>query len=465
MRMTIEQIISATRGRPAAGSTAGAVCGVSTDSRSLRRGELFIALKGEHFDGHDFLCGAVRGGAAAVVISRGDVADRLVDFDGPVIMAADTMQALGDLAAWYRSQLKGRVVGITGSCGKTTVKEMLGQTLSRRLRGHYPESSFNNQIGLPLTILRAEPDDDYLVLELGTNHPGEIAALTALARPDIGVVTCVGLTHLEGLGSVEGVAHEKENLIRGLAPGGVAVLNADDPHVAAMAEVARVRIVTFGLDEADIVAANVENTPGGMSFVLNGRSLVQLPVPGRHNVYNALACAAVCREFGIDDETVASALSQFRPALHRLVQHKLAGGGSVIDDCYNANPTSMQAALAVLEFQPVQGRRVLVAGDMLELGGETVALHRQIGQAVAKSSVDVLVTVGRQSQQTSLAAAARPRLERHHFDNSAAAAEAVAEFIRPGDTVLVKGSRSMRMENVVEALLKHFDASCDGAAT
>jgi UDP-N-acetylmuramoyl-tripeptide--D-alanyl-D-alanine ligase len=456
MRLKACDIIAATRGRLATGSPQVMVEGINTDSRTVSEGQLFVALKGERFDAHDFLRQAVQGGAAAVMISRGDVADRLADFGGAVIIVADTLRALGDLAAWYRRQLRGRVIGITGSCGKTTVKEMLAQVLGRHLRGHHPVSSFNNAIGMPLTILRAEPDDDYLVLEIGTSAPGEIAHLTQIAQPDIGVVTCVGMTHLEGLGSIDGVAHEKENLIRFLATGGVAILNADDHRVAAMAEVARGQVVTFGLGEADIVAHEAESTAAGVRFLLNGRTAVHLPVPGRHNVYNALACAAVCRQFGIADEDVAAALADFRPASHRLVRHELAGGTVVIDDAYNANPTSVRAALDVLQYQPVLGRRVLALGDMRELGAESKALHRQIGQAIAESNIDVLVTVGSEMQHAALAAADRERLERHHFDTAAEAAPAVAALIQPGDTLLVKGSRSMAMEQVVAAVLERF---------
>ena len=223
-----------------------------------------------------------------------------------------------------------------------------------------------------------------------------------------------------------------------------------------MGEVARGRIVTFGLGEADITATQAESNAAGMSFLLNGHSMVQLPVPGRHNVYNALACAAVCRELGIDDPTVASALSDFRPAKHRLVRHDLDDGGTLIDDSYNANPTSMLAALDVLEYQPVLGRRVLMIGDMRELGPQSQSLHWQLGQAIAESSVDVLVTVGPESQQTALGAAGRERLERHHFADSLEAAAAAADIVRAGDTVLVKGSRSMAMEHVAEAVLQRF---------
>ncbi len=460
MQLKVSDIIGATQGRLVAGSPQGTVSGISTDTRGLQAGQAFLALVGERFDGHDFLRPAVQGGASAVIISRGDVADQLVDFPGAVIIVADTLRALGELAAWHRSRLRGRVIGITGSCGKTTVKEMLGQVLSRHLRGHYPESSFNNAIGLPLTILRAEVDDDYLILEMGTSGPGEIAHLASIARPDIGVVTCVGMTHLAGLETIEGVAHEKENLVRGLSDGGVAVLNADDPRVAAMAEVARGRVVSFGLGEGDIRASRLEtDATGGALFVLNDGPQVHLPVPGRHNVYNALACAAVCREMGLSDAAVAEGLAEFRPARHRLVRHELAADTVLVDDSYNANPTSMLAALDVLEYLPVLGRRILVVGDMRELGPESAAMHGQLGQAIADSTVDVLVTVGEETHHTALAAMRRERLERHHFATSAEAAAVVARLVREGDAVLVKGSRSLAMEQVVWAVLKRFGAT------
>jgi UDP-N-acetylmuramoyl-tripeptide--D-alanyl-D-alanine ligase len=461
VKLTVDQILSVTSGRLAAGSSGAAVSGISTDTRTLKPGDCFFALVGERFDGHRFLPQAADKGAAAVVASDGAAAGRLAEYPGAVIIVADTERALGDLAAWQRRRLRCRVVAITGSCGKTSVKEMLGQILERRLRGHRAASSFNNFVGVPLTIFASGPDDDYLILELGTSAPGEMRRLAEIASPDIAVVTCVGPTHLEGLGSVEGVANEKEELVRSLGPKGLAVLNFDDPHVAAMAEAAKGAVRTFGVTDGDVVAGDVQVEPDRVAFALDSGVMVRLPAPGRHNVLNALAAVTVAREFGLEDEEIAAALARYKPPEMRLVRQTLPGGVTLIDDCYNANPMSSQAALEVLCSQPASGRRVLVQGDMLELGPESTELHARLGQAVAESCVNVLVTVGDQTRETSLAAAAKADLVRFHFPSAQAAAGEVASLLGPGDAVLVKGSRGMALEYVSAAIREAFAAPAE----
>jgi len=456
VHLTVGQILSATGGRLAAGSADATVGGVSTDSRTVGAGACFFALAGERFDGHQFLQAAARAGAAALVASDGPAASKLTEYCGAVVIVADTLRALGDLAAWYRRQLTCRVVAVTGSCGKTTVKEMIGQVLDTRLRGHRAAASFNNFIGVPLTIFSSAPGDDYLVVELGTSAPGEMRRLAEIALPDVAVVTCVAPVHLEGLGSLEGVAHEKEQLVRSVAADGVVVLGADDPLVAAMAEAAKGTVRLFGITDGDVLADRIETEPGRVAFVLDSGVAVRLPVPGRHNVLNALAAVAVAREFNLDDEAIAAALARYRPPKMRLVREELPGGVTLINDCYNANPVSSRAALEVLCAETADGRHVLVQGDMLELGAESRDYHVALGREIAASCVGLLVTVGGETRETSLAAAERETLMRFHFPDALAAASEVPLLVERGDAVLVKGSRGIALEQVAEAIRERF---------
>ena len=462
MRLSVEQILSVTKGRLAAGSAELQVTAVSTDSRTLAAGSCFVAIVGERFDGHAFLQQAADKGATALLVSGGAAASNLIEYAGAVVIVADTLRALGDLAAWHRRRLTCRVVAVTGSCGKSSVKEMTGQVLASRLHGRRAAASFNNFVGVPLTILGAEPDDEYLVVELGTNAPGEIRRLAEIASPDIAVVTCVGPVHLEGLGSVEGVASEKEELIRALGSDGVAILNADDAHVAAMAEAATT-VRTFGIGDGDVLASDVRTEARGVTFRLDSGVEIRLPVPGRHNVTNALAAVAVAREFGFDDEQIAAALAQYRPLAMRLAREELPGGVTLIDDCYNANPISSMAALGVLCEHPARGRRVLVQGDMLELGPGSEAFHADLGRAVASSSVRMLVTVGSETRRTSMAASERSDLMRFHFPDARTAAGEVPGLLEAADVVLVKGSSRIDLKQVSEAIRKAFGAGPESA--
>jgi len=456
VKITVSDIVAATAGRLASGAAETALSGVSTDSRTIAPGDVFFALVGERFDGHQFLRQATEGGAMAVVISDGAAATLLTDYGGAIIIVADTTKALGDLAASYRRTLDCVVIAITGSCGKTSAKEMLGQVLETKLKGQRAESSFNNFIGVPLTIFRSEPDDDYLILELGTSAAGELRRLCEIARPDVGVVTCVGPAHLEALGRIEGVAQEKEDLVRAVGQAGLVVLNCDDPHVAAMADVAQAPVCTFGVTDGDVLADQIEPDARGIVFQLDSGTEVRLPVPGRHNVLNALAAVAVARHMGLAEETIVAALARYRSPKMRLVREELPGGVTLLDDAYNANPTSSLAALEVLCIQEVEGRCVLVQGDMLELGEQSQSLHTRLGEAIAESEVDLLITVGVETKATSLAAAEKGELVRLHFDDSGSAAEEVVPLLVAGDVVLVKGSRGMALEHVVTAVREKF---------
>jgi UDP-N-acetylmuramoyl-tripeptide--D-alanyl-D-alanine ligase len=394
---------------------------------------------------------------------------------GPaVVLVRDTMAALADLGRAARARLRCPVIAVTGSCGKTTLKEMLGQVLAPHLRGTMPPASFNNQIGVPLTLLAAEPGDAFVLCEFGTNHPGEIAALAAIARPTIGIVTLVGPVHLEGLGSIEGVAKEKGALVELLPADGVAVLNADDPRVAAMAKRCRGRVVTVGLEgprdparqvavlgagnlpcwvPADLRVEDLSQTPQGLRFTLAG-VLFEIPVLGRHQALLAAQAAAAAREVGVAPSDAAEALRQFRPLPMRLALQEV-GGVLLLNDAFNANPLSMRAALDLLALWPDR-RKVFFCGDMRELGAESRAAHETLGREAVGAGVARLVCVGKESRATAAAAVAAglPADAVATFDEAATAAAAARRVVRDGDLVLVKGSHSIHMERVAEAITK-----------
>ena len=456
MRFRVDEIVAATRGRLLAGRPDADAGPVATDTRALARGETFLALRGERFDGHDFLADAVARGAACLVVDREDrLPPEARRSPAAVVVVADTLAALADLGRAARQRLACPVIAVTGSCGKTTVKEMLGQILARRLRGRRPPKSFNNQVGVPLTLLAAEPSDQFVLCEFGTNAPGEIARLAAIARPTIGIVTLVAPVHLEGLGSLEGVAAEKAALVDALPADGVAILNADDPCVAAMAPRCRGRVVTVGFSgEADIQAGHLIQTDRGLYFTASGPVGFEMPVLGEHQAVLAMAAAAAALEVGVPLEESAAALRAFQPPPMRLAVEQ-AGQVTVVNDAYNANPVSMQAALALLALWP-ERRKVFFCGDMRELGAESRSLHEALGRAVVEADVDRLVCVGPESRAT--AEAARAAGMDHEvattMADAAAAAALAPRIVGDGDVVLVKGSRAVGMETVVEAIAR-----------
>lgn len=450
MKFTVHEIVEASGGRLLRGDVAADAGRVVTDTRTVAAGETFLALRGIRFDAHAFLGQAAEAGAACVVV---DDAEGARDVEGPaVVLVEDTLAALGRVGAAARERVRCPVIAVTGSCGKTTTKEMIGQVLDSKLRGRTPEKSYNNAVGVPLTLLAAESDDEFLLVELGTNAPGEIAALATVARPTIGVVTLVAEVHLEGLGSIEGVAREKAALVEALPPDGLAVLNADDPRVAAMAHCCRGRVITVGLEAgADLRAEDVAATEEGLRFRVGGVAF-GLPVLGRHQGRAALVALAVAREMGLEDEDVAAALARFRAPPMRLAVLR-AGDVVVVDDAYNANPASMRAALDLLALWPDR-RKVFFAGTMLELGPASREAHQALGRDAVRAGVERLVAVGAEADATirgAREAGLREEAAATFEDADAAAAEAVG-IVEDGDVVLVKGSRAAHMEKVVDAL-------------
>jgi UDP-N-acetylmuramoyl-tripeptide--D-alanyl-D-alanine ligase len=429
--------------------------GIGTDTRTLKPGELYVALKGENFDGHRFLGQALEKGAAAAVVRKGAPAPKGLT----VLRVEDTLKGLGDLAAWFRRSRRIKVAAITGSNGKTTTKEMLVAILSRKFKVLATEGNFNNLVGLPLTIFRLRGEHEAAVLEMGMNRPGEIARLTEIAAPDVGAITNVGPAHIEGLGSLRGVAKAKGELFRGLGRQAVGVVNLDDPLVVQQAVVMGERRVTFGFtDKADVHAAGLEQTNlTGTRFTLvtpQGRAEVRFQLLGRHNVANALTAGAAASAFGLSPDEIAAGLNNFQPYHGRLDLKHLPGQVQLLDDTYNANPASTIAALEVLTSKRDRGRAVAVLGDMLELGKQSGSEHARVGKAAASLGVDVLVAVGRESRRLGLAAknSARPPASIRWFADKQEATDWIEETLRPHDRILVKGSRGMHMEDIVNRL-------------
>ncbi|MBK8975349.1 MAG: UDP-N-acetylmuramoyl-tripeptide--D-alanyl-D-alanine ligase [Planctomycetes bacterium] len=433
---------------------------VSTDTRDLRPGDLFVALVGEQFDAHDFVGVALRQGAAGVIVDR-PLRDLPSADGGFVIRAADTGRALLALGAEHRRRSSARVVGITGSCGKTSTKDMLGGVLATAMPTVLSPKSYNNHVGVPLTLLSIEPDTRAAVVEIGTNAPGEIAALTAVAQPDVGLVTCVAEAHLARLGSLGGVAREKASLFEGVPADGVAILNVDDASCRAMAERVQQRVVTVALNRpADWFATDVSHHGLGTSFRLRGEQPVTLARVGSHNVYNALSTVAAAVELGMSVDAIVAALCRLPPSARRL-EPKRFGDIQVYDDTYNSNIGSARAALdAVAGMDVGAGRRIVVLGDMLELGAEAERLHRELGRHVARSRIDVLVTIGPLAERIGDGArdAGLPARAVFAAGSRAELLELVLGILRPHDVVLFKASRRIGLDSVVDGLGRELAA-------
>ncbi len=426
--------------------------GISTDSRTLQPGELFIPLRGEHFDGHDYLTQAIKRGAAAC-LSEEMIGGLLV----PVVKVKDTLKALGDLAAAVRRQFSGPVFGITGTSGKTTCKEMLASILTALGPGLKSAGNYNNLIGVPLTLFGLRPEHQWAVIEMGMSARGEIARLAEIARPNIGLITNIGAGHLENFDGLSGVAMAKGELFIGLPADGIALINVDDEEVSILPVANSVRRVTFGINpNADVRADNITVHNGSVSFnlvIAGAARRVILPLPGRHNVANALAAAAAATVVGVSMQAIVAGLESFQPCPGRMELIELPGDVVILEDSYNANPLSVRAALDALHDLGTPGRRIAVLADMLELGPSAPELHQQIG-AIIPERADWLFTYGALAKEIAQGArgagldAARIFSEANHDE----LIEHLLELLKPGDRVLIKGSRGMRMEKVTAAL-------------
>jgi UDP-N-acetylmuramoyl-tripeptide--D-alanyl-D-alanine ligase len=424
-----------------------AITAVSTDSRNLPAGCLFVALKGPRFDGHAFAAKALEQGAAAVMIEAG--AELSVS---PALVVADTLQALGHLAAWHRSRMPAKVAAITGSNGKTTVKEMLASILAVEAGADAvlaTVGNLNNDIGMPLTLLKLTPAHRYAAIEMGMNHPGEIAYLTQIARPDVALVNNALRAHLEGLGSVEAVARAKGEIYAGLKDDGFALINADDAHAGLWRALAgQHKVMSFGFAET----AEVRIVQGEL-VTPAGRIALNLQVPGEHNLRNAAAAAALALALHVSSASIAQGLADYAGVKGRLQTHACILGATLLDDTYNANPDSVLAAIQVLAARP--GQRILVLGDMGELGPDAADLHREVGERARAAGIDRLLCLGEMTLNTVAAFGKGEAGNRAmHFERIEELLAEVECALGPEVTVLVKGSRFMQMERVVKSFME-----------
>jgi UDP-N-acetylmuramoyl-tripeptide--D-alanyl-D-alanine ligase len=459
------------------------VSGLSTDSRSLRPGQVFVALRGENHDGHLYLQQAAAAGAPILIVDRTDgVPEGGFAPACGVLRVADTGKALLRIAAAYRQSFKQtKVIAVCGSNGKTTTTRLIDHVLRQQFRGSASPKSFNNSVGVPLTIVAAQPTDQYLVCEVGTNAPGEIAALAEVVNPDIAVIVSIGREHLEKLHDLAGVAKEEAAILAGLRARGCAIVTADSPELQAhLGKIAQ--LITFGKNpSANLRVADIRQSASGLSFSVNGRLPVRLPLLGEHNAVNALAALAVARRMGMDEHKAALALAT-APGAEMRLQLRPVAGVDVLNDAYNANPDSTAAALRTLTSLAADraqavgggntGRVVAVLADMLELGAATDDGHRSIASAVVEAGaapfarpIDLVILVGSSVRVTrdELLARGFPR-ERivHVQDLEHGRAEGIADEFAPGDLVLLKGSRRMRLERIAGALASKDAGSADG---
>ena len=424
-----------------------------TDTRVLQPGDLFVALIGPNFNGHEFIHQAQTKGAAAAIVNTE------IDCNLPQLIVPDTRYALGRLGQIRRQDLLGKVIALTGSCGKTTVKEMLAQILAEAGRVEATEGNLNNDIGVPLTLWNMSPDADYLVLELGANHIREIAFTSAMVQPHIALLTNASLAHLSGFGSLQGVVKAKGEIIAGLQSDGIVVLNWDDPHFGIWKALAGSRrVISFSLlnTVADVYARNLSVGSDGSQFELcHGISTVavDLHLSGRHNVANSLAAAAAALVSGLSLQQIADGLGRCMPFDGRLQRHQLNHGCSVINDTYNANPASVMAAIHVLQLQ--QGCRCMILGDLAELGNDAKRLHQQIGQQVATAGIEYFFTIGPLATQAMKSFRVHGGDQGMALQNFEEMAPILQQIRQHNITYLVKGSRSFRMEQVVKLLLAH----------
>lgn len=451
-KMTLGEIAEACEGQVEERWSSAAATGVSTDTRELRAGEVFVALSGPRHNGHDFVAEAFQRGAVGAVMARGKQVQRREEW--PLITVEDTLLALGRIGSAHRARLDVDVAAVTGSTGKTTTKNMLGEILAQVGPTLTAPGTYNNEVGVPKALLSLNAEHRFCVLEFAMRGPGEIAYLAELARPRVGVITNIGHSHVGRLGSREAIAEVKAELLQYLPPEGAAVLNADGFFFQVFAEMAPCEVISFGLGgNAQVRAANISRAGlVGTHFVLvtpDREVPVRLQVLGRHNVVNALAAAAAGLALEAPLEAIAAGLSQYAGAPMRLQPVRGLHGSTVINDAYNASPDSVEAALELLgEFE---GRRILVLGDMLELGAAAEKAHRDCGERAARAGVEWLVAVGE------MAALAAAEAETHGLRADAVAdVERAVELLRPeireSDVILVKGSRAMGLERVVEGL-------------
>lgn len=454
IRLKLSEIIEATGGKLLSGDSSITVAEISTNSRKISNDCLFLALKGERFDGNDFIADAFENGAVAVLTDRdpGNIPGK------SLVKVGDTLKALHDIASYIRDRFAIPFIGITGSVGKTSTKEMIACALGAKYNVLKNEGNYNNEIGVPLTIFRLEPGHEAAVIEMGMSGFGEIRALTRIVRPQVGIITNIGMSHIEKLGSRQDILRAKLELLEGLQPDGLLILNGDDVLLSGVKGLLDVRTVSYGLEEsADYQAYNIRSRgEKGIDFniVLDGKEhTVHVPAPGVHNVYNALAALAAGRELHIPAETLIGGIAGYSPGNMRLNIIK-SSGLTIINDAYNASPQSVKTAIDVLN-EIEANRRIAVLGDMLELGSWSTDAHKETGEYAAGSSTDLIITVGEAAAHIADGAieAGFPRSGIAVLANNDEAVRYLRNIIRQGDAILVKGSRGMMMEEIVDSLI------------
>ncbi len=455
-KLTVEEAARAVGGRVTAGDLQAVIDGAAIDSRAVRGGEVFFAFGGARTDGHRFVPEALARGAAAAIIQE----DVEAPPSGALIRVDDTFQALHDLARFARTRTPERLVGITGSAGKTTTKELLAAILATRFRTHWTPGNLNNLYGFPLSLLNVPDGTEWMVAEMGMSTPGELHQLSLLGRPDAAVFTVVRPVHLEFFGTLQAIAEAKSEILAGLVADGFIVANADDPEVTRIARRHGARVVWYGLggEHAEVRGRHIVPEPEGgvgsrFTLEAGGRSVdVRLPLHGLYNVENCVAAAAAAWALGLSLDEIARAVTGVKPASMRGVVHRADQGFLLIDDSYNSNPDAAGKALESAAAFPAE-RRIAVLGDMLELGPEGPRFHRETGERAARLGFSPVVGVGELSREI-VAGAQSAGAGALWLPDAAAAAEWAAGEVRPGDVVLVKGSRSMKLDRVVRRLLK-----------
>jgi UDP-N-acetylmuramoyl-tripeptide--D-alanyl-D-alanine ligase len=454
MKLMLNEIASALKGNLIGQDLL--MTGVSIDTRTLKAGDLYIAIKGKNFDGHDFISQALQAGASAILVNQ------KIDTDSAQIVVNDTHLALAELAGYWRRKMPVKIAGVTGSNGKTSVKEMIAAIFATQGNTLFTQGNLNNDIGVPLTLLRLDENHRFAVIEMGANHPGEIAYTSRYAQADVSVITNVGPAHIEGFGSIDGVANTKAEIIESLGSAGVAILNRDDPYYDLWINKAGSRkSVSFGFDPAaDIRAKNITTRLSEKGFTtqfdfktVGATETICLGLAGKHNVKNALAATAVALQFGIDLKFIKQALEQVKPVTGRMQVIQGRQGNIVIDDTYNANPASLQAALDAINHanQPIW----LVLGAFGELGDEAAAIHAEMATMIQSQSVQRLFATGELAKHTVTAFGSNGQ----HFDTQEHLIQTLTNAISGKEIILVKGSRSQKMENVVAALVDNFRAN------
>jgi len=472
MKWHIEDLLAATNGTLVAGPMAAEFAGIGIDSRVIPKDHVFVAIRGANYDGHGFVPELMKAGIKGIIIHQ-PLADQrqLVEWSeagGCCIMVEDTTRALGDLAAFQRRRAEIPLIAITGSNGKTTTKELTASVLSRQKQTLSTQGNLNNEIGLPLTLFRLSRSHEAAVVELGMNHPGEIRRLSEISRPDIGIITNIGKAHLEGLKDISHVMAAKAELLEHIPSSGTAVLNADDRFGGELGEMAKSRVVYFGLaDQADVRAEAIQQTGMRTDFKLvlpEGAIRTTLYAPGKYMLTNALAAAAAGYAMGFSAAAIKAGIEAFRPVAGRMAHTETRAGIHVVDDSYNANPGSMKAAIEALAALKGEKRAFLVAGDMLELGGAAPELHHEVGRAAAASGINQLYLTGTFAHDTAGGAFSEGMNNGAVFVGSKSEIfEKLIDALAPGDWVLVKGSRSTGMEQIVQYLIHQEFLKSGGA--